>query len=190
MNKRKPTIRVVAEWIVGDSSVPDWLVRGLERYAPLVNPSCRQLEDDTALERKMLKAARDLEERLPVFVELRERLRKQFGFEAPDWMDPLSDLLSEVIEFLEWDTAPKHVKWDAPATICAAVVCRAYQLFHDHQSYALGELCDLYWQACGNDQTGKEGDPANWRRDLERVKDDKDQWPLDDLEELRSGRRT
>jgi hypothetical protein len=35
MNKRKPTIRVVAEWIVGDSSVPDWLVRGLERYAPL-----------------------------------------------------------------------------------------------------------------------------------------------------------
>jgi hypothetical protein len=182
INERSPTFAEVAKEIAGEGPVPHWLETALERYARLLVAR----EDDILLETKMLKAARYLHEILPNYAEMKELMEKRWGFPAPDWMDELSCRLYEAIETLEQEATPRHAKWDASATICAAVVCRAYQLAHGHPSYAVRHLCELYWRACGNEQTGKEGDPGNWRRDLKRVKDDPDQWPLDDLEELRS----
>jgi hypothetical protein len=117
-----------------------------------------------------------------------------FGFEAPDWVDPLSNSLSEAIEFLEQETAPLR-KRDQRKAVCALVVSAGYQLVHGTlppYSKDLGEACEDYWQACGHARTSKDIDGCreNWRRRLVEVKAADDTWPLNVLEEFRSGTRT
>jgi hypothetical protein len=177
-----PTISDVAQKIVGDGSVPDWLVRALEHFSDLVGHSDK---GNTVVEKRMLEAARYLEEWLPMYVRLEER----FGFEQPDWIDELSTALYQAIEFLEDETRPLGKQPDARFVVCALVVSRAYELVHGKRSAALGlgEACELYWQACGNEQRGEYGEPLNWRRDLERAKAEPDPWPLDMLAAFRAG---
>jgi hypothetical protein len=177
----KPTLADVARKLGGEA----WLLRGLQHFARVVGRTTKAVR--TVDEERMLKAARDLEAYLPLYVEL----EKQFGFEAPDWIDDLSNALSEAIEHLEWDTVKR--RGDGRRATCALVVGRAYQLIHGPSalySEVIGEACELYWQACGHNQTGKEGKRENWRRILEEVKKEDNPWPLNVLEEFRSGART
>jgi hypothetical protein len=93
----KPTLADVARKLGGEA----WLVQALQHFACLVggtNKAGSTVEGD-----RMLKAARDLEEYLPLYVAVEEK----FGIEAPDWIDDLSNALSEAIEHLEQETAKR-----------------------------------------------------------------------------------
>jgi hypothetical protein len=183
-----PTIADVARMIVGDGSAPDWLVRGLEYLSCMVVGI--ELADDMALEKRMLKAARYLEEWLPMFEWIEQRREERFGFEAAEWIDELSTALYQAIEYLEEETASLGKHPDRRKLMCALVMSRAHELIHGKRSAALGDACELYWQACGNEHRGEYGHPENWRRNLKAVTDEPDSWPLDLLDDFRSGRRT
>jgi len=56
---------------------------------------------------------------------------------------------------------------------CAIVVIEAWTALHGEPRGAhndkIGEICEKYWRACGGPQTGKDGDPGNWRRRMKEA---------------------
>jgi hypothetical protein len=90
-----------------------------------------------------------------------------FGFEAPTVFDDADISLQEVINFLEQGLPERGGRTpDGRRLVCARVCLILWRRQHGETPYSPGlwEVCELYWQACGNPTTGDSRE--NWRRYL------------------------
>jgi hypothetical protein len=192
MQKKSDRFADVAAKLAGGPA-PQWLVQGLEHFSRFVGAP--ETKPDVEIEQQMLEAAKLLAEWLPMYGYLEE-----FGFECPDEVEDVLTLLPKVIELLEEDAEAPDRKGDKRRLICAAVVSETFQMLHQRDrtqpfSPAVKEACEKYWQACGNQPTGRvddpenwEGQPRNWVRLLKQCRAaGGDSWVRSILEGLRSG---
>jgi len=195
MTDERPSLAdVAAKLAKGDP--PPWLIVGLKRLSVIVGLA--NLEPDEETDRRMLEAAKYLEEWLVMYVDL-EKLEPEF--ECPEAVHDCLGALYEVIELLEEDAkVPKRAGGPRPDKrlgLCAAVVSEAYRMLHgvdrvQPYSPAVQEACEAYWQACGNEPTGRqlEGEPRNWERHLKDHRRDDDGWVRSILQSYRDGTHT
>jgi hypothetical protein len=186
----RPSFEKVAA-ILANGAQPEWLLAGLKYFSRFVGLPKKDKKPDLEEEKKMLEAAKYLEDRLRIY-----ELHEAWNFECPDCVSNVRALLPEVIEFLEKDIevleVPKTAR-DGRRLICAGVAAGAWRLLHGQvqpNSLRLQQACEDYWQACGHPQTGEWGEPRNWFRHLETVRDDNNDWVLGILENYRTGSHT
>jgi hypothetical protein len=162
-----PFASVIAKLTKG--SPPDWLPRVLAHYSRLVGAR-EPTKDDDAADKLLIDAARVLERGLGEYSAAEDAT----GLELPPCVDTVLGGLPEVIEFLETQVRPPRKGGPAPDNrrlVCAAVCAEVWRLQHGAiQPYSpnLQEACELYWQACGNDETSKSasGRLKNWEPNL------------------------
>src|SRR5262245_14199328 len=145
---------------VAKGDPPEWLLQGLAQFSDIgAGPAD---EYQYAIER-MAKATDELLKFLPAFRNL------PYGLKGDA---VVASLLQELL-WLKGSLAriskrPSHRPPNMRREICAAVIIEATKLLHgkvELRSSKLAQACADYWQAC----TGKEIDPDNWRRQIERA---------------------
>jgi len=146
---------------------PKRLAIALASYARLIGVR-RLTKDDDKDDRDMLTAARILEEKLPYYDQ------DHLGLPTPDYIHAVLIALPELIEFLEAQVRPRQKGGQLPDSrrkVCAAVCAEAWRHYHHGEaqpfSSKLQEACEVYWQSCGNPETGEaNGSIRNWERVL------------------------
>jgi hypothetical protein len=170
--ERKPAAAFagVASALAKDKPPPEWLVPMLVHYSPLVGA---RRNPDEADDKKMIKAARELEGMLAIY----GMVEDQFGFELPEEVDTASLALHELIEYLESELRPPRKGGPTPDSryrLCAWVCGEVWRRERGElQPYSrnLWEACEKYWQACGQPATSAKGNLDNWQERLEWVRD-------------------
>jgi hypothetical protein len=169
----KPEQFLKVATMLANGNDPERLAVVLASWA---RPIGRQRVDDDEDDRAMLMAARILEEKLPYYVT--DHLP---GLSTPDYIDQVLDALPELIEFLKAQVRPPREgnrPPDSRRRVCAAVCAEAWHHYHGEAqpfSSKLQEACEVYWQRCGNPETGDSGSIRNWERHLRWAKDESDE---------------
>jgi hypothetical protein len=153
--------------IIAKGDPPEWLQQGLAQFSDIGAEPADEYQ--YAIER-MAKATDELLMFLPAYKNL------PYGLEGNS---VVATLLQELL-WLKGSLAriskpPRHRPPDIRREICAAVIIEASKLLHgkvEPRSIKLAQACADYWQAC----TGKESDPENWRRQIERAAKVNHEW--------------
>jgi hypothetical protein len=149
---------------------PKLLAVALADYSRLIG-SRRSNKDDDKDADALLLAARVLEEKLPYYVQ------DHLGVLTRECIEEILIALPKLIEFLQAQVRPPRKGGQSPdgrRKLCAAVCAEAWRHYHHGEvqpfSSKLQEACEVYWQACGNPETGDaSGSIRNWERSLRDV---------------------
>jgi hypothetical protein len=155
---------------------PKRLAVALASYAPLIGIR-RLTMDDNQDDEHLLLAAQILEEKLPYYVQ------DHLGLPTPDYIDEILIRLPKLIEFLKAQVRPPRKGNQPPDSrrrVCAGVCLEAWRYYHHGQAQPfnpkLREACEVYWQSCGNPETGEaNGSIRNWERFLVWARDVNDE---------------
>ena len=149
----------------------------LAHYALLVGAR-KPTKDDDEGDKRLLEAARYLEEWLPQYTTGEEAL----GISVPVCVHEVVDALPELTDFLESQIrAPRKggPNPDGRRKVCAAVCAEGWRLQHGAihpYSAKLQEACELYWRSCDNPETSKgKGRLKNWEPFLRWVAKENDE---------------
>jgi hypothetical protein len=119
---------------------------------------------DEREDRVLIRDVERLQHRLAVAARLYAGVEAEFGREAPTCFEDADNILQEVINFLEEHLPERKGRHpDSRRLICARVCLKLWPVPQPY-SPTLWEVCELYWQACGNPTTGEALE--NWRRYL------------------------
>jgi hypothetical protein len=185
---RSPTspFIAVARILANGKPQPEWLIPVLADFSRLIGYRKLTQQDIVDDDNEMLKAARKLEELLPLYTISDD----EWDFQIPDCVETVLIALPELIEFLESQLPPPRLGGRTPdgrRLLCAGVCAEAYDLMHGElQLYSgvLRQACEDYWLACGNPGTGTDAGAINgadvrdnWRKPLEHhAKAEGDDW--------------
>ena len=171
----KPTLAEIAALLSHPALPPTCVVRCLRYFIPLIGSRLPDDVDD--VDRKLFDSADYLRRWLP---KIYWRVEEQFGFEAPDWLDNLTEALDEAMPFLAADAARRRrgVKGgptpNSSRELCAAVCLDIWRRLHSGASrgysVSLWQACEAYWQACGWPETSTKSRLKNWEPFLVRVR--------------------
>jgi hypothetical protein len=174
---------VATELVRGDAP-PEWLTRALSGFARTVattgltqerDPFCKEVRSrfrrvqaaaskvDRALDGiqdgLLWMTAKDID----AFPAIRQALRKT---------DEMSNRALKNIPS-GGRTRARRMAGPTARVTCAIVVIEAWTALYGEPRGAhndkIGEICEKYWRACGGPQTGKDGDPGNWRRRMKEA---------------------
>jgi hypothetical protein len=123
--------------------------------------------DDAREDRALARDVRRLQRRLAFQAEVYAGVEAAFGIETTAVFEDADNALEEVVAFLEEHLPQREGRTpDDRRPICARVCLVLWRRQHGETPYSptLWEVCELYWQACGNPATGDNLD--NWRRYL------------------------
>jgi hypothetical protein len=161
--------------LLANGNDPARLAVALASYARLIGLR-RLTMDDNQDDEHLLLAAQILEEKLPYYVQ------DHLGLPTPDYIDQILIALPELIEFLQAQVRPPQKGNDPPDSrrrVCAGVCLEAWRHYHSEaQPYSseLQKACEVYWQSCGNPETGEaNGSIKNWERFLVWARDVNDE---------------
>jgi hypothetical protein len=163
----------VAQELANGKAVPPWLPTALKHFSSVIGH--RRIDGDDTIEKKLLDAAKYLEEWLPMYIRIEEKYG--LGFEYPECVETTLVGLHELIEFLEEDIRPPAPRKGGPRpdrrrVVCAGICAEAYRLLQGCErvqpySEVLQRSCEEYWFACVGANTG--GEPKNWLDHLLQV---------------------
>jgi hypothetical protein len=162
----------VAQELANGDPVPPWLPAALKHFARVIGH--HRIDEDDTIERKMIEAAKYLEQWLPMYIRIEEEFG--LGFEHPECVETTLVGLHELIEFLEEDIprpAPRKggPRPDGRRMVCAGVCAEAYRMLHSREkvepySRVLQRSCEEYWFACTGEHTKGCDEPKNWQDHL------------------------
>ena len=145
---------------------PQWVTPLLFDQGRLINGRQPGPYDDDYT-KKLIKKATDLERALSIYGEI----ESEYGLPAGEAVEHASTALVELIDHLESELRPPRRGGPTPdgrRRICAAVCAYVWRRLHGKvQRYSprLQEVCEQYWKACGQPETGdsSKGNTAkNW----------------------------
>ena len=172
----RPALFTDVAMLLVNGNDPKRLAVALASYARLIGIRRLTMADNED-DKHLLTAARILEEKLPLYVQ------DHLGLPTPDYIDAILVALPELIEFLQAQVRPPQKGNDPPDSrrrVCAGVCLEAWRYYHHGQaqpySSKLQDACEMYWQRCGNPETGNaKGSIKNWERDLVWARDVNDE---------------
>jgi hypothetical protein len=160
------TLEQVAEQIGGD---PQEALLTLRHWSRLIGQRQGAGVIGEREDRELIETVRRLQRRLAFEAEVYAGVEAVFGFEAPSVFDDADNSLQEVTDFLERYLPERGGRTpDGRRLVCARVCLVLWRKRHGETPYSPGlwEVCERYWQACGNRITSKTCDWGNWKRYL------------------------
>ena len=169
-----------AAWTIADSP-PEWLTRALAYFGPGIT-SMRDPFDIGERFVRMRDACDTLMKGLPAYLHMPFDLQTEETEAAKLVLQLLPTIKENLDQFTKSRSGRKPI---VSRIICAAVIVEAWKLLHgkvERRSNKVYEACEVYWQACG----GPASDIENWRRLVEKVSANSEEWIVKRLAAFRA----